>query len=310
VSDKPLAIRAGGRMIEISRPGKQLFPSGITKADLAGYYERAATPMLAQIADRPLNLERYPDGIASHRIIQQHASAHFPSWIARVEVGKRKGTVEHVVAIEPATLVYLAGQACITLHAWLSRRDRLFRPDRLIVDLDPTADDPQAIRQAALRLGGLLRELGLRPWAMATGSRGYHLVVPLQRRADFDQVREFARDLAVLAVAREGETFTIEQRKTKREGRILIDILRNGYGHTAVAPYSVRPRPTAPVATPLQWDELSDPATRADRWTIRTVIQRLERDGDPWERIGEDAQTLGPARRRLADALAELPVRA
>ena len=310
MSDKPLAIRAGVRTIEITRPGKQLFPSGITKADLAGYYGRAAAPMLAQVADRPLNLERFPDGIAGHRIMQQHASAHFPSWIARVEVGKRGGTVEHVVATQPATLVYLAGQGCITLHAWLSRRDRLFRPDRLIVDLDPTADDPHAIRQAALKVGELLRELGLRPWAMATGSRGYHLVVPLQRRADFDQVRQFAHDLAVLAVARNGDTFTIEQRKAKREGRILIDTLRNGYGHTAVAPYSVRPRPTAPVATPLHWDELSDPATRADRWTIRTVIERLERDGDPWGRIGEDAQTLRPARRRLADALAELPVRA
>jgi bifunctional non-homologous end joining protein LigD len=223
-----------------------------------------------------------------------------------VSVEKRQGTVEHVVAAEPATLLYLAGQACITLHAWLSRRDRLHRPDRFVIDLDPSVDDPGAVRRAALIIGELLRELGLQPWAMTTGSRGYHLVVPLQRRADFDEVREFARDFGSLAVARDGRAFTLEQRKAKRGERILIDLMRNGYAHTSVAAYSVRPRPNAPVATPLDWEELADRRTRADRWTIRTVLQRLERDGDPWERIAENPQTLGPARRRLADALAEV----
>jgi bifunctional non-homologous end joining protein LigD len=305
VSEQPEAIRAGRRTVEVSRPQKPLFPCGITKSDLAHYYEQVAEPMLRHIAGRPLNLERYPDGIEGHRIIQQHSSSHFPDWITRVSVGKQKGTVEHVVATEPATLVYLAGQAAITLHAWLSRRDRLYRPDRFIIDLDPSVDDPGAVRRAALIIGQLLRELGLHPWAMTTGSRGYHLVVPLQRRADFDEVREFARDFGSLAVAREPRAFTMEQRKAKRGERILIDVMRNGYAHTSVAPYSVRPRPNAPVATPLDWAELSDRRTRADRWTLRTVIKRLERDGDPWEQIADQGHTLGPARRRLADALAE-----
>jgi bifunctional non-homologous end joining protein LigD len=306
VSGQPEAIRAGRRTVDISRPQKALFPCGITKSDLAHYYEQVAEPMLRHIAGRPLNLERYPDGIEGHRIIQQHSSSHFPDWIARVSVGKQKGSVEHVVATEPATLVYLAGQAAITLHAWLSRRDRLYRPDRFIIDLDPSVDDPGRVRRAALMIGELLREIGLQPWAMTTGSRGYHLVVPLQRRADYDEVREFAGDFGALAVARDPRAFTLEQRKANRGDRILIDLMRNGYAHTSVAAYSVRPRPEAPVATPLHWEELAERRTRADRWTLRTVVKRLERDGDPWEDIAANAQTLGPARRRLADALAEV----
>ena len=182
---------------------------------------------------------------------------------------------------------------------WFSRSDRLDRPDRLIIDLDPTADDPDAVRRAALTLGELLRELGLEPWAMATGSRGYHVVVPLLRRADFDEVRSFARDVAALAAERDPDVFTTEQRKAKRRGRILIDVMRNAYAHTAVAPYSVRPRPDAPVATPLHWEELTEPATRPDRFTVRTVPERLERDGDPWRDIGRHAVGLAAARRAL-----------
>jgi bifunctional non-homologous end joining protein LigD len=299
-------IRAGRRAVEIPRPSKQLFPPGITKLDLARYYERVAEAMLPHLAGRPLNLERYPDGIDGQRIIQQHASEHFPAWVGRVEVPARRGTVRHVIARDAATLVYLAGQACITVHRWLSRSDRLDRPDLFVIDLDPSVRGPAEIRRAALIFGALLRELGLDPWVMTTGSRGYHTVVALQRRADFDDVRGFARELARLAASREPRLFTNEQRKAKREGKILIDVLRNAYAHTAVAPYAVRARPQAPVATPLHWQELEDSATRADRWTIASVPERLERDGDPWKDLGRHAQTLGQARRKLAEALAEL----
>jgi bifunctional non-homologous end joining protein LigD len=292
-------LRAGRRTVAISRPDKVLFGAGITKADLASYYEQVAGVMLHHIAERPLNLERYPDGIEGQRIIQQRASDHFPSWIGRVRVPGREHSVEHVVAREPATLVYLAGQACITFHQWLSRRDRLDRPDRLVIDLDPSRERPAEIRRAAKVFGELLRELGLRPFVMTTGSRGYHVVVALQRRAGFDAVREFARELAAVAAAREPRLFTTEQRKAKREGKILIDIMRNAYAHTSVAPYAVRPRPKAPVATPLHWEELEESATRADRWTLASVPARLERDGDPWRELTRTAQTLTAARERL-----------
>jgi bifunctional non-homologous end joining protein LigD len=299
-------INAGRRSVEITRPDKPLFPSGINKADLASYYARVADTMLRHISGRPLNLERYPDGIEGPRIIQQRASDHFPSWIDRVEVPGREHSVEHVVAREPATLVYLAGQASITMHQWLSRRDRVDRPDRLVIDLDPSTDSPAEVRRAARIFGGLLRELGLEPHVMTTGSRGYHVVVALQRRSGFDEVRAFARELAAVAAAREPRLFTNEQRKAKREGKLLIDIQRNAYAHTSVAPYSVRPRPDAPVATPLNWEELDDRSTRADRWTLASVPKRLERDGDPWRHIGRNPQTLTAARKRLGEVAGEV----
>ena len=143
---------------------------------------------------------------------------------------------------------------------------------------------------------------------MTTGSRGYHVVVALQRRAGFDEVRGFARELSGLAAAREPRLFTNEQRKAKREGKLLIDIQRNAYAHTSVAPYSVRPRPDAPVATPLNWEELDDRSTRADRWTLASVPKRLERDGDPWRHIGRNPQTLTAARKRLREVAAEAGV--
>ncbi|HEY1523141.1 MAG TPA: non-homologous end-joining DNA ligase [Solirubrobacteraceae bacterium] len=300
-----LAIRAGRRSVEITRPDKVLFPPGLTKADLAGYYQAVAGTMLPHLVGRPLNLERYPDGINGQRIIQQHASPHFPDWVGRVTVQARKGEVDHVAAGDPATLVYLAGQACITVHRWLSRSDNLGRPDLLVVDLDPSSDRPSEVRRAARIFGALLRELGLQPWAMTTGSRGYHVVVSLQRRADFDTVRGFARSLAELAVAREPRLFTNEQRKAKREGRILVDVMRNAYGQTVVAPYAVRARPRAPVATPLRWEELEESRTSAKRWTIRTVPERIARDGDPWSGLARKRHTLTRAGELLEQALAE-----
>jgi bifunctional non-homologous end joining protein LigD len=297
-----VSIEAGARNVKISRPDKPLFPGGITKLDLARHYEHVAPAMLPHVVDRPLTLERYPDGIEGERIMQQRAGKYFPAWIARTVVAKKGGSVEHVRATDAASLVYLAGQACITLHAWLSRRDRLDRPDRVILDLDPSVEDPAAIRRAARLIGELLRELGLTPWAMATGSRGYHVVVPLQRRLGFDEVRAFAREVGAVAARREPDLFTIEQRKDKRGGRVLIDVMRNGYAQTAVAPYTVRARPGAPVATPLNWDELSDARTRADRWTIKTIARRLDRDGDPWREIGARPATLTRARERLRSA--------
>jgi bifunctional non-homologous end joining protein LigD len=299
-----VAIRAGRRTVQISRPDKPLFPDGITKADLARYYEAVAPAMLPHLADRPLNLERYPDGIERQRIIQQRASEHFPAWIRRVRVAKAGGTVDHVVARDSATLVYLANQATITIHPWLSRADRLDRPDRIIFDLDPSGNELREVAQGAQVIGDLLRELGLEPSVMTSGSRGYHVLVPLQRRGDFDGVREFARDVAALAADREPRLFTVEQRKAKREGRILIDVMRNAYAHTAVAPYSVRPRPGAPVATPLHWAELNDPRIAPDRFTIRDIPSRLAREGDPWAHLARHAQPLGGARRLLARAAA------
>jgi bifunctional non-homologous end joining protein LigD len=290
-------VRAGGRVVTISRPGKPLI-GDVTKLDLANYYEAVASVMLPHLADRPLNLERYPDGIDGHRIIQQHAPDYFPSWVRRARVPKRGGTVDHVVAANAATLVYLAGQGAITLHRWLSRRDRLDRPDLMVIDLDPTVDDPDDVRRSALEMTALMREVGLEPLVMTTGSRGYHVAAALQRRAEHEEVIAFARDLAGVAAARDPDRLTTEARKAKRGARIYLDVMRNAYAHTSVAPYAVRPRPGAPVAMPLHLSELEDRAMRSDRFTLRDAVRRVERDGDAW--AGATPQPLGPARRALA----------
>jgi bifunctional non-homologous end joining protein LigD len=303
---EPVEIRCGRRTVTISRPAKQLFPCGTTKLDLARHYAAVGDAMLPHVADRPLNLERYPDGIERQRIMQQHATDHFPDWIARFEVPKRGGSVAHVVARDVATLVYLANQACITFHAWPSRIDRLDRPDRVIVDVDPDAHDAATVRGAARTCAALLAEVGLVPFAMTSGSRGYHVVAPLLRRQDGGAVRAFAAGLARLAVTREPSLFTTEMRKEKRGGRILIDVMRSRYAHTSVAPYSVRARPGAPVATPLVLEELDADETTATRFTLRDVPARLDELGDPWREIAGSARALAEPQRQLEALLDEV----
>jgi bifunctional non-homologous end joining protein LigD len=287
--------------VKVSKPDKVLFPdAGITKGDLAAYYERVAPQMLRHMKDRPISMQRFPDGIAKHGFFHKDVPNHFPDWIKRVQVPKKNGTVTHALACNADTLVYLADQACITPHVWLSRADELERPDRMVFDLDPSDGNFADVRRAARSIGELLDGLGLTPFAMTTGSRGVHVWVPLRRQAGFDEVREFARDVARVMVVRYPDRLTLEARKQKRGERILIDIMRNGYAQTVVPPYAVRAKPGAPLATPLRWRELSDSSLRPDKFTVRNIGRRLSRVGDPWEEIDRHAKTLGPARRRLA----------
>jgi bifunctional non-homologous end joining protein LigD len=285
---------------EVSKPDKVLFPDdAITKLDLATYYAAVAPAMVPLVHGRPLNLQRFPDGLGGKALFTQHAPKHFPDWIARATVPKRGGEVVHAVVERADTLVYLAGQACLTLHAWTSRRDRLDRPDRLIIDFDPQIDDFAAIREAALLCGDLYRECGLEPFAMVTGSRGIHVVAPLRRTTDHAAVAPVAKAMAAELVRRDPDRLTTEFTIANRGERIYVDAGRVRWGHTAVAPYSVRARAGAPVATPLRWEELHDPGLRPDGWTLRTVPERLAAHGDPWAQIGEHARALGAARRAL-----------
>src|SRR5215208_4518710 len=297
-------VRAGRRRVRISNPGKLLFPAdGITKADLAAYYAAIAPAMVPHVRDRPLNLWRWNAGIERDRIVQQEIPRGAPEWVRRVEVPRRRGgSVCHAVGGEAATLVWLANQNCITPHAWTSRADRPDRPDRLIFDLDPPDADPDghfaAIRAGALELGALLDEIGLAAFAMTAGSRGLHVVAPLRRRAPADRARAVAGSIAEALAERRPEQLTTAWRKEKRGGRVLVDVARNTYAQTTVAPYAVRALPGAPVATPLAWDELEDPGLHPRRWTLATVPARVAERGDPWERIAAGARSLprGPAR--------------
>ncbi|HUF89881.1 MAG TPA: non-homologous end-joining DNA ligase [Gemmatimonadota bacterium] len=297
-------LRFGPYSVEVSSLDKVLFPDvGVTKGDLIDHYRAVAARMLPFLRDRPVSMQRFPDGIDAGGFYQKEAPDYFPGWIRRVTVKKEGGTVEHVVCDNEATLVYLANQACITPHVWLSRADEIDRPDRLIFDLDPPDEEFELVRFAAREMRELLRELGLDPYVMATGGRGLHLVVPLDRSADFDTVRAFARDVTGTLAARHDDRLTIETRKNKRRGRLFLDYLRNAYAQTGVPPYAVRPRPGAPVAVPLDWDELPDPDLRGDAYHTRNVRTRLGRGDDPWKGMGRHARSLSTPRRKLDQML-------
>jgi bifunctional non-homologous end joining protein LigD len=287
-------MRAGRRDVKITHPEKVLFPDdGITKADLAAYYRDVAPAMLEHVRERPVSMQRYNAGIGRDGFFQKDIGRGAPDWVARVEVPKRGGTVTHPLANETATLVWLANQNCITPHVWTARADRLDRPDRIIWDLDPSGQDDFAlVRRTALELGEVLRGAGVEPFAMVTGSRGVHVVVPVRRRQGYEPVRDAALAVAEELAERHPGELTTAFRKAKRGERLFLDVNRNGYAATAVPAYAVRPRPRGPVATPLRWDELEDDALRPDGFTMRDALARLERDGDPWAGLARAAGSL------------------
>ena len=258
-------MKVDSHIIELSNRDKVLFPQDdITKGDLIDYYHRMADRILPYLEERPVMLQRFPDGIAETGFYQKQVSEYFPDWITKITVGlkDRDEIRSMVVCNDAATLVYLANQACITLHAWLSRRASLDRPNRMIFDLDPAGDDFVGVRDAARHLREVIEEVGLAPYVMTTGSKGLHVAVPLKLGASFDAVRDFARELATYVADQHADSYTLEPRKEKREQRLFLDYLRNGYGQTAVVPYAVRAKAGAAIATPLDWEELSDSSLR------------------------------------------------
>jgi len=288
--------------VRLSRPGKLLFPDdGITKGDLVEYYRSTAPRILPYLRDRPMVMGRYPEGIGGEAILQKNVPGYFPSWITRAAVKKQGGTNSQVVCDKPATLVYLANQACIELHMFLSRLDALQEPDQLVFDLDPPdAGHFGVARRTALSLRGLLEEeLGLAAFVKTTGGKGLHVHVPLRPAEDFDAVREFARQVAELLASRDPGELTTTQRKGERGDRLYLDMMRNAYAQTAVAPFSVRARPGAHVATPLHWEELEDGSLNPGQFTIRTIEARLAKVSDPWAGMTRRRRGLAEPRRRL-----------
>lgn len=287
--------------IELDNLDKVLFPCGITKGELVDYYERIAPKALPHYRDRPLTMQRFPDGIAEQGFFQKNRADYFPDWIRSARLPKEDGTVDYILANDTATLVYLANQACITFHLALATSDKPNHPDRLVFDLDPSDGDFGKVQSAASRLRVLLDELGLTSFVQLTGSRGLHVVLPLDREAPFDRIREFARDVARTLAEQHPKLMTIRQRKSARGRAVFIDYLRNAYGQTAVAPYSVRALDGAPVATPLRWDEVGSGALHPRRYTIGNLFRRLGQTHDPWDGIDNCAQSLDTATAILAD---------
>jgi bifunctional non-homologous end joining protein LigD len=298
-------ITAGDITVRIPNAGKVLFPDdGITKEDLAQYYADAAGRMLPWLRDRPVTMMRYPDGLTGQRIVQKNVPAYFPDWIRRVEVPKEGGgVVEQAVCGQPADLVYLASQACIEIHGFTSRADKLDAPDQLVFDFDPPDDKHfTEVRSAALWARELLdEELGLTSYVRTTGGRGLHVHVALDRRAGFDPVREFTHRAAALLADRHPDVVTAEQRKDKRGQRVYVDVMRNAYAQLVVALYAVRARPGALVATPLTWSEVEDAGLEPGQFTISTVRARLDSPDDPWAGFSQARHGLGRASKRLAE---------
>jgi bifunctional non-homologous end joining protein LigD len=284
----------------ITHPEKVLFPEGaITKGELCSYYEAITPLMLPHVRGRPVTMERFPAGIDKKGFIQKDVSKGFPDWLERVEVptrgGKEGRTVHYPLATDARSLVWFANQNSITPHVWTSRAPDLRRPDLCVFDLDPSVDDPGPLQAAALAVRDLLDELGLPSFVKTSGSKGFHIVVPLDGEADFETVWRFAHGAGALLVKRHQEIFTQEFIKADRAGRILVDTGRNGQGATFAAVYAVRPKPGAPVSAPCTWQEVERGAVGPRTFALRTMPARIAEVGDLWAGIDGRGQSLrGP----------------
>lgn len=262
-------------MVAITSRQKVMFPaSGVTKGDLIDYYLAVAPVMLEHLRNRPLTLERFPAGIGARGFMQKNAPDYFPDFIGRCPIGKQDGETVHPVITDADGLVYLANQNTITFHAPTVTIADLDRPDRLIFDLDPSPGRLGDARAAARIIKDFLDSLQLPAFITTTGSKGYHVVTPLDGTATSAEAAETAQDIARLAVAHAPELLTLEFQKKNRRSRVFVDWLRNGLGATAAVPWSVRPLPNAPVAMPISWDELESSAP--DDFTLTKATSRVE----------------------------------
>lgn len=246
---------------------------------MVAYYQAAAECMLPHLIERPLTLQRFPSGIDKPGFMQKNAGKGFPSFIERVELPKQGGTVSYPAISSVEGLLYLANQNTITFHIPCFHSTDLEHPDRLVFDLDPTESDIDGARFGADVVHDLLSELEVPSWVMTTGSKGFHVVVPLAPTIGFDSLGRFALAVAHILSLRHPERLTTEFLKKHRRGRVFLDWLRNHFGATGVSPYSLRPREGAPIAIPIAWDELE--TTKPNQFRLREDLDRLK--ADPWQ---------------------------
>ncbi len=288
--------------LTVSNPDRVVFPdAGLTKGDVVAYYTAVADRMLTHLRGSPLTLERYPKGLSGGGFMQKNAAKHFPASIGRHEVLRKGGTTVYPVVEQAADIPYLANQGTITFHAWTSRTAHPGRPERIVMDLDPPENAATLTREAAQLVGETLRSLGLASTPVATGSKGYHVVAPIAATCDLAEIATMTQGVAALLCAERPDLLTTEFRKVNRRGRIFVDWLRNAPGSTTVVPWSLRPRPHAPVTTPIGWAELSEASP--DRWRLTTVHERLERP-DPLAALMEEPPDASDAAAAVAELLA------
>jgi bifunctional non-homologous end joining protein LigD len=288
----------------ITHPEKVLFPgddrhASITKGELAAYYEAIAAIMVPHIRARPITMERYPAGIGKKGFIQKDVSKGFPAWLERVEVPKKDGTVHHAIVTDTRSLLWIVNQNTITPHVWSARTPDLYHPDICVFDLDPSEDNPDALRAAAIGLRDFLKELGLPSWVKTSGSKGFHIVVPLDGKSDTGEVSGFAHRVGAMLVKLAPDHLTQEFSKVDRGTRILVDTGRNGYSATWAAPYAVRAKPGAPVSAPCTWEEVERGSVGPQTFTLLTMAARLAEVGDLWSDLLKRGRSLRRAIEKL-----------
>lgn len=270
-------MRVDGHSFSAKHLDKLMYPAdGITKADVIDYYVKIAPYMLPYTRNRPLVMVRYIEGINDEGFYQKQRSGYFPKWIPNVKVPLVKGGSELMaLANSAAVLAYLANQTALVFHIWSSTVDRLEYPDKVVFDLDPSDDDFQKVAMTAKLLRPLIQKIYHRDAQLVTtGSRGLHLIISISPTRDFDAVRAEAHTIAMEIARTHSQLATVEVHKDKRGDRVYIDVARNAYGQTHVAPYSLRALPGAPVATPIMWDELTDTLT-SQTYAMATVFDHL-----------------------------------
>lgn len=285
-----------------------VFPAdGITKGELLAYYRDVADLMVPELRGRPLSVVRYTKGIDKGGFFQKHYQKHFPAWLDRVSAGS-KTRVDYPIADNAAGVVYMANQGAIEFHIWTSRKDALDRPDMLVFDLDPPDGRPDdrftLVRRTARLVRELFEQLGLPAFVKLTGSKGMHVIAPLDDAATFTETSALGTQIGALLCRRHPDILTMEFYKKDRKGRLFVDMMRNAPGATLVAPYSLRGKPGAPLSAPIDWSEVEDAALAADGIRLRDLRARLDRRGDPWRDLRARAGSVAGATRAL-ERLAE-----
>src|SRR5207244_30456 len=265
-------------------------------------YEGIVPVMVPHMRNRAVTMERYPAGIDKKGFFHKDVSKGFPEWLPRVEVPKKDGTVHHPLVTDTRSLLWIANQNCITPHVWTSRVPNLYYPDISVFGLDPSRDDPKPLPAAAVGLRDLLEELSLRSWVKTSGSKGFHIVVPLDGKAKTGDVARFAHRVGAILVTRDPDHLTQEFSKADRGGRILVDTGRNGYSATFAAAYTVRAKRDAPVSAPCTWEEIEGGDVGPRTFTLRTMAERVAKAGDVWEEMPTRPESL----RRSIDSLVGL----
>ncbi len=300
-------MKIGKYSFDTSNPDKILYPDAeVTKKDIINYYMEISDLMMNHLRDRPLTLKRFPDGIGKKGFYQKEKPEYFPEWISSKKLErKEKDKIEMVIADKKATLAYLANQACLVMHPWLSKASKPEYPDKMIFDLDPSGGDFSDVKTCSKRIKEFLEdEFDLPVFLMSTGSKGLHVAVPVVKNLEFCEVKEFARKTAHILAKRYPEDYTVEVRKNKRGERIFLDYLRNEYAQTSVAPYSLRAKEGAPVAAPLSWNELNE-FSEPSSINIVNIFQRMGHKEDPWKDFFNEAKSLKTPLKKITNLIKE-----